>query len=84
MKRIVISLHSYLLKRNNIKNFIHQVFKKACLARIENKFPQYDFNINSASDWNCNYVWAFSKRKTTFAYYMTTGNPVVFKFNILT
>lgn len=68
---------------NNIKNFIHQVFKKACLARIENKFPQYDFNITSASDWNCNYVWAFSKRKTTFAYYMTTGNPVVFKFNIL-
>jgi len=67
---------------NEVKDFFHKVFLNACIKRIESKFPQSRFTYFSASDWECSYVWAYSKYNGEFAYYKTGDKSLIFKINL--
>ena len=50
-----------------IINFIHKIFEKTCLSIIQSNVREYDFDFCSASDFECTYLWAYSKAKAIFA-----------------
>ena len=50
-----------------IIDFIHKIFEKTCLNIIQSNVREYDFDFCSASDFECNYIWAYSKAKAIFA-----------------
>lgn len=68
IKKGEIKVLSIYPANNEIKNFFHKVFNLALIKKIETKYPQHKFTHFSASDWECSYVWAFSKYDCTFAY----------------
>lgn len=65
-----------------IKDFFHQIYLKSCAKKIENKFPQTKFSYFSSSDWECSYVWAYSKISNEFAYFKTDKKSHIFKVNL--
>ena len=68
---------------NEVKEFIHKIFKLSLIKRIESRYPQHRFTLFATSDWECNYIWAYSKFDCTFAYLKiapkTTGNKINLK-----
>lgn len=67
---------------NEVKDFFHKIYLKACINRIESKFSQVKFSDFSSSDWESSYVWAYSKRTNEFAYLKTTDKSMIFKINL--
>lgn len=65
------------------KDFIYYVMKNALLNKLDLKYPQENFNLITASDWNCNYLWAYNEKNANFAYYKNCEKPVVYKINLL-
>lgn len=91
-KNISIKLH-YLKKaqlktlniypiNKEVKNFFHDVYLKTYTQKIINKFPQTNFSYFSSSDWECSYVWAYSKNSSEFAYFKTDEKNRIFKINL--
>ena len=68
---------------SEIKNFFYLVLKEMCVKKIRQKFPQYKFNISSASDWSCSYVWAYAPKSCVFAYFISMDSPQIYKINLL-
>lgn len=69
-------------QNKEIADFVHRIFKLSLIKRLEAKFPQQRFNLFSASDWECKYLWAYSKFDTTFAYIKTGKKAQVGKINL--
>ncbi len=65
-----------------IKNFIHDVYLKANIKKIEAKYPQIKFTNFASSDWECSYVWAYNKFLNDFAYLKTDEKQNIRKFNL--
>lgn len=91
-KNVSIKLH-YLKKaqlktlniypiNKEIKDFFHEIYLKTCAQKILNKFPQTNFSYFSSSDWECNYVWAYSKNSNEFAYFKTDEKTRIYKINL--
>ena len=53
---------------NEIKNFIHYVFKKSCIYKIKEKIPNVNFSLCCPSDYLCSYFWAYNPLKSVFCY----------------
>ena len=51
-----------------IKEFFHKIFKLSLIKRIETRYSQHRFTNFATSDWECSYIWAYSKFDCTFAY----------------
>jgi len=67
---------------NKIKEFFHKIFKLSLIKRIETRYPQHRFTHFATSDWECNYIWAYSKFDCTFAYLKTGTKPQGNKLNL--
>lgn len=74
-------LNIYPLNKELI-SFIHKIFKLSLIKRIENKFPQNKFTSFCASNWECDYLWAFSKFDSTFAYLKNSKKNEYGKINL--
>mgnify|MGYP003291505887 CR=1 FL=1 len=68
---------------NDIKNFLYKIFKTACVNKIESKFHQENFILNTGSDWECSYIWAFNPKINSFGYFKTGEKSTIFKINLL-
>ena len=54
-----------------VKEFFYEISKAIHLKKLEYKYPDTDFPLTSASDWECSYLWAYNPLKAHFAYLKT-------------
>jgi len=68
--------HSIHIKSNKKEylNFFYNLYKQAQINKINDKFSGYHFTLTSASNWECDYVWAYDTVKTAFAYFQKSEN----------
>ena len=66
-----------------VKKFLHRIFKKVNFSVIEKKYPDTKFDVVTSSDWQCNYIWAFSSSKAIFVYYDIEKQFVSHEINLL-
>ena len=67
---------------NKTKNLVHKIFKNACIKRIEHKHKNLTDILYEASDWECDFVWAYYRQKHIFSYYKTKDHYEVFDINL--
>ena len=67
---------------NEIQEFIHRVFKNSCIKKIQNKYPEINFSLFCPSDWNIDYLWAFSKKSSKFVYFKTGKKQIIREINL--
>lgn len=82
LKNANINILNIYPANNEIKKFVHEIFKLSLSKRIESRYPQHRFTHFSTSDWECNYVWAYSKFDNTFAYFKMQPKPIINKINL--
>jgi len=76
-------LFSITSKDKEIENLIHDVFKKAGVRKLEEKYSITSFQYTAGCDWECSYIWAYMPYRTTFAYYKTRDKKAIYKLNLL-
>ena len=68
---------------SEVKKFLHRIFKKVNFSVIEKKYPDTKFDVVTSSDWQCNYIWAFSSSRCVFVYYDIEKQFVSHEINLL-
>ena len=51
-----------------VKTFCHELLKKILFKKLEVRYPDFKFEYFASSDWECNYIWAYDRVKSGFAY----------------
>ena len=69
--------------KKEVKDFLHNVYKKAILSLMEKKYKLLKFDLVSSSDWSCEYVWAYCSYMGVFIYYDTKKQLISDKIYIL-
>ena len=70
-------------KKVEIENLIHDIYKNACVNKLQAKYSINSFQYTAASDWECSYVWAFRQFRSTFAYSKNKDKKAMYKLNLL-